>query len=82
MKATTIGIDPAKNVFRVHGVTEYGKVVLKKQIKRKQMAAFFANLPPALVGMEACGSAHYWARKLQGMGHTVRLMAPPFVKPM
>jgi transposase len=55
--------------------------VLKKQLKREQMAAFFANLPPALIGMEACGSAHYWARKLQGMGHTVRLMAPQFVKP-
>ncbi|MBT3066709.1 IS110 family transposase, partial [Rhodoferax sp. U11-2br] len=64
MKATTIGIDLAKNVFQVHGVNEFGKVVLKKQIKREQMAAFFANMPPTLIGMEACGSAHHWARKL------------------
>jgi transposase len=55
--------------------------VLEKQLKREQVAMFFANLPLALIGMEACGSAHYWARKLQGMGHTVRLMAPQFVKP-
>ena len=58
-----------------------GKVVLKKQLRRNQMATFFVNLPPCLIGMEACGSAHHWARKLQGMGHTVRLMAPQFVKP-
>ena len=81
MKITTIGIDLAKNVFQVHGVDERGKVVLKKQLRRDQMATFFVNLPPCLVGMEACGSAHHWARKLQGMGHTVRLMAPQFVKP-
>lgn len=81
MKATTIGIDLAKNVFQVHGVNEFGKAVLKKQLKREQVAAFFANMAPTLIGMEACGSAHYWARKLQGMGHTVKLMAPQFVKP-
>lgn len=81
MKITTIGIDLAKNVFQVHGVDERGKVVLKKQLRRDQMATFFVNLPPCLVGMEACGSSHHWARKLQGMGHTVRLMAPQFVKP-
>lgn len=81
MKATTIGIDLAKNVFQVHGISENGKIVLRRQLKRHQVAIFFANLAPALVGMEACGSAHYWARKLQGMGHTVRLMAPQFVKP-
>jgi len=81
MKITTVGIDLAKNVFQVHGVNEHGKTVLKKQIKRDQMAAFFANLPPCLIGMEACGGAHYWARKLQGFGHTVKLMAPQFVKP-
>jgi transposase len=55
--------------------------VLKKQLRRDQMATFFVNLPPCLIGMEACGSAHHWARKLQGMGHTARLMAPQFVKP-
>lgn len=81
MKATTIGIDLAKNVFQVHGVNEFGKAVLKKQLKREQVAAFFANLPPTLIGMEACGSAHHWARKLQSLGHTVKLMAPQFVKP-
>jgi transposase len=81
MKITTIGIDLAKNVFQVHGVDASGKAVLRKQLKRDQMATFFANLPPCLIGMEACGSAHYWARKLQGLGHTVRLMAPQFVKP-
>jgi transposase len=81
MKLTTIGIDLAKNVFQVDGVDAHGKVSLKKQLKRGQVAAFFANLPPCLIGMEACGSAHYWARKLQALGHTVKLMAPQFVKP-
>ncbi len=81
MKVTTAGIDLAKNVFQVHGVDEHGKTVLKKQLKRDQMAAFFANLPPCLIGVEACGSAHHWARKLQSFGHTVKLMAPQFVKP-
>jgi len=65
----------------VHGVDEHGKAVLKKQLKRDQMMTFFANLPPCLLGMEACGSAHFWANKLQGLGHTVKLMAPQFVKP-
>lgn len=81
MKVTTLGIDLAKNVFQLHGVNEFGKPVIKKQLKREQMAAFFVNLPPCLIGMEACGSAHHWARKLQGFGHTVKLMAPQFVKP-
>jgi len=81
MQATTIGIDLAKNIFQVHGVDAHGKKLFNKTFKRERMAAFFANLPPVLVGMEACGSAHYWARKLQSMGHTVRLMASQFVKP-
>jgi transposase len=81
MEITTVGIDLAKNVFQVHAVDQHGKVVLKKPIKRDQMAAFFANFPACLIGMEACGSAHYWARKLQAFGHTVKLMAPQFVKP-
>jgi transposase len=81
MKITTIGIDLAKNVFQIHGVDAQGKVTVKKQLKRDQMGVFFANLPPCLIGMEACGSAHYWARKLQVQGHTVKLMAPQFVKP-
>ena len=81
MKITTIGIDLAKNVFQVHGVDERGNTVLQKQIKRDQLVSFMANLPPCLVGMEACGSAHDWGRKLQNFGHTVRLMSPQFVKP-
>ncbi len=81
MQITTIRLDLAKNVFQVHGADERGKMVLRKQLRRDQVAAFFANLPSCLVGMEACGSAHHWARKLQVLGHTVRLMAPQFVKP-
>jgi transposase len=81
MGITTIGLDLAKNVFQVHGVNERGKAVLRKQLKRDQVAPFFANLPPCLIGIEACASAHHWARKLQALGHTVRLMAPQFVKP-
>jgi transposase len=81
MKITTVGIDLAKNVIQIHGVDERGKTVLRKQLKRAQVASFFATLEPCLVGMEACGSAHHWARKLQGFGHEARLMAPQFVKP-
>jgi transposase len=81
MKITTIGIDLAKSVFQVHGVDEHGKAVLRKQLKRKDVASFFANLEPCLIGMEACGSAHHWARKLVQLGHTVRLISPQFVKP-
>jgi transposase len=81
MKITTIGVDLAKSVFQVHGVDGQGRTSLRKQLKREQMAAFFVNLPPCLIGMEACGSAHYWARKLQALGHTVKLIAPQFVKP-
>jgi len=81
MNITTVGIDLAKSVFQVHGVDERGKVVLRKQLKRPQFALFFSNLSPSLIGMEACGSAHHWARKLQSFGHTVKLIAPQFVKP-
>src|SRR3970282_2027047 len=81
MKITTVGIDLAKNVFQVHGVDGRGRAGLRKQLKRKEVVSFFANLEPCLIGMEACGSAHYWARKLSEFGHTVGLMAPPFVKP-
>lgn len=81
MKITTIGIDLAKNLFQAHGVDGRGKAVLRKQLKRKDVMKFFANLEPCLIGMEACGSAHYWARKLSELGHTVRLIAPQFVKP-
>jgi len=81
MKTTTIGMDLAKRVFQIHGVDGHGKVTVKKQLKRAQVLAFFANHPPCLVGMEACGSAHYWARELEKLGHTAKLMAPQFVKP-
>lgn len=81
MKVTTIGMDLAKTVFQVHGVDERGRTVLRKQLRREQVAVFFANLERCLIGMEACSGAHFWARKLQAMGHQVRLMAPQFVKP-
>jgi len=80
MKITSMGIDLAKAVLQVHGVDAHGNVELRKQLKRKDVLSFFANLEPCLIGMEACGSAHYWARKLSEFGHTVRLMAPQFVK--
>lgn len=75
MQITTIGIDLAKTVFQIHGADARGKTVLRKQLRREQVAEFFANLPTCLIGMEACGSAHHWARKLQALGHTVRLIA-------
>lgn len=81
MKVTTIGLDLAKEIFQVHAADEHGKVVQKKKLRRKEMTAYFANLEPCLIGMEACASSHYWARKFQSMGHTVKLMAPQFVKP-
>ena len=81
MKVTTVGVDLAKAVFAVHGVDGRGKVVFRKSLKRTQVLTFFANLEPCLIGMEACGSAHHWARKLSALGHTVKLMAPQFVKP-
>lgn len=80
MKITTVGLDIAKQVFQVHGVDERGHVVLQKRLKRVEMPEFFANLPPCLIGLEACGTSHYWGRQLAGFGHTVKLMAPRFVK--
>jgi len=78
---TTIGIDLAKSVFQVHAVSGDGKVVLRRQVRRSQMLAFFAGLTPCLIGMEACAGAHYWARELARSGHEVRLMPPSYVKP-
>jgi len=78
---TTIGLDLAKSVFQVHGANASGKAVLKKRLRRGQMRSFFAALPPCKIGMEACGSAHFWARELSGFGHEVKLIAPQFVKP-
>jgi transposase len=81
MKITTIGADLAKSVIQIHGLDSHGNTVLRKQLKRGQMMEFFTKLEPCLIGMEACGSAHHWARKLQQLGHAVKLMAPQFVKP-
>jgi transposase len=80
-KISTIGLDLAKNVFQVHGVDASGAVVLGRQLRRAAVEKFFAQLPPCLVGMEACGSAHQWARVISGYGHEVRLMPPAYVKP-
>jgi transposase len=81
MNTTTIGIDLAKLVFQVHGVDVRGKVTLRKQLKRQQVVKFFTQMTPCLIGMEACGGAHFWARRLSDLGHTVKLIAPQFVKP-
>lgn len=81
MYVTTIGIDLAKQVFAIHGVDQNGKTVLRKTLKRGEMRVFFARLLPCTIAMEACGSAHYWARTLQALGHTTKLIAPQFVKP-
>jgi transposase len=80
MNITQVGIDLAKMVFQVHGIDARGKVGLRKQLKRSQVVRFFAQLPACLIGMEACGGAHFWARQLMAVGHTVKLMAPQFVK--
>jgi transposase len=78
---TTIGLDIAKSVFQVHGVDAAGAVVIRRQLKRRSVLAFFQKLPRCLVGTEACASSHYWSRELQAHGHTVRLMPPAYVKP-
>ena len=81
MKITTVGIDLAKTVFQVHGVDERGKSLFNRKLRRSQVLVFFSQLAPCLIGMEACAGAHHWARQLQMQGHTVKLMAPQFVKP-
>lgn len=81
MNVTTIGLDIAKNVFQIHGVDHHGKTLLRKQLKRNQLLEFFANLLPCLIGLEACGGAHYWARELIKLGHDAKLISPQFVKP-
>jgi transposase len=78
---TTIGLDIAKSVFQVHGIDAEGSVIVRRQLKRRYVLAFFQKLPPCVVGLEACASAHYWARELQALGHTVRMMPPAYVKP-
>lgn len=81
MKITRIGLDIAKQVFQVHGVDERSKVTVRKQLARAKVREFFAQLPPCLIGIEACGSSHYWGRELTKLGHTVRLIAAQFVIP-
>ena len=78
---TTIGLDIAKSVFQVHGVDADGQVVVRRQLKRRYVLAFFEKLPPCLVGIEACASAHHWSRELQALGHTAKLIPPAYVKP-
>ena len=78
---TTIGLDIAKSVFQVHGVDGAGQVVIRRQLKRRSVLTFFQKLPPCLVGIEACASAHHWSRELQALGHKVRLIPPAYVKP-
>ena len=77
----TIGLDLAKNVFQVHGIDAQGRVLARRQLRRAEVLAFFAKLPPCLVGMEACATAHYWAREIAKLGHEVRLIPPTYVKP-
>jgi transposase len=77
----TIGLDIAKSVFQVHGVDAAGQVLIRRQLKRRQVLAFFQRLPPCVVGIEACASSHYWSRELKALGHTVSLMPPAHVKP-
>ncbi len=81
MEITTAGLDLAKRVFQVHGVDAAGGVVLRKALRRAQVVPFFAKLPRCLVGIEACGTSHHWARELIRLGHEVRLMPPAYVKP-
>src|SRR5215467_11578822 len=78
---TTIGLDIAKSVFQVHGIDASGQVVVRRQLKRRYVLAFFQRLQPCLVGIEACASSHHWSRELHALGHTVRLMPPAYVKP-
>jgi transposase len=78
---TTIGLDIAKSVFQVHGIDAEGKVIIRRQLKRRYVLAFFQKLPPCLVGIEACATSHHWSRELKALGHSVRLMPPAYVKP-
>ena len=80
-KITTIGLDLAKRVFQVHGADGDGRPVLRKKFRRAKLMPFFADLPPCLVGMEACATCHHWARELQALGHEVRLIPPQYVRP-
>ena len=79
-KVTTVGLDLAKSVFQVHGADKEGRPVVRKKLRRGQVLVFFAELSPCLIGLEACASAHYWARELRALGHEVRLIPPQYVR--
>ncbi len=81
MQITTVGLDIAKSVFQVYGVDAAGKVAVQKPLKRQQVLPYFANLPPCLIGMEACASSHYWQRQIEALGHEVKLINPAYVTP-
>ena len=81
MNVTTIGIDLAKTVFSIHGTDQHGKVVVRKRLNRPKLLPYIAQLPPCLIGMEACSGAHHWAREMTKLGHDVRIIAPRFVAP-
>jgi transposase len=78
---TTVGLDIAKSVFQVHGVDAAGKVIVRRQLKRRHVLPFFQRLPACVVGLEACATSHHWSRELGALGHTVRLVPPAYVKP-
>ena len=80
-RVVTVGLDIAKNVFHAHGVALDGKVVFSRKLRRSRLEAFFSQLEPCLIGIEACATAHHWARTFENMGHQVRLMPPAYVKP-
>ena len=80
-KISTIGVGIAKNVFQVHGIDETGEPIVLRQLRLRQVLAFFGRLSPCLVGMEACATSHHWAREIEKLGHEVRLMPPRYVKP-
>ena len=81
MNMSTIGLDLAKNVFQVHGIDDTGKVIVRRSLRRRQVLPLFGKLEPCLIGMEACGTSHFWARALQALGHEVKLMPPIYVTP-
>lgn len=80
-EVVTVGLDLAKNVFQVHAIAANGAVLIRRKLRRSEVIQFSASCPPCLIGMEACASAHHWARELIAIGHTVRLMPPAYVKP-
>ena len=76
MKVSTVGLDLAKNVFQVHAIDDAGEVIVRRSLRRRQVMPFFGKLAPCLIGVEACGTSHYWARELEALGHEVKLMPP------